>query len=61
MTYNLRSPKGLLETIDLSNFVLVQREMEFEPVVVKEWNDLLSGDSRGILPRRFIALVPIPM
>ena len=40
--------------------VLVHRELEFLPLGVSELGRKSCRKSRGILPRRFIALVPIP-
>jgi hypothetical protein len=40
--------------------VLVQRELEFVPLGVSELGKASCQKSRGIMPRRFIAFVPIP-
>ena len=40
--------------------VLVHREMEFRPIGVNEWGTASWPGSRGIVPRRFVASVPIP-
>ena len=42
------------------SFVLVHRELEFLLLGVSELGRASCRESRGILPRRFIALVPIP-
>ncbi len=42
------------------NIVLVHRELEYRPVVVSEWRRASCQESRGFVPRRFIAVVPIP-
>ncbi len=43
-----------------SSNVLVRRELEFSPIGVSEWVRASCHTNRGILPRRFIALAPIP-
>ncbi len=40
--------------------VLVHRELEFLPLGVSEFQAAPCRGRRGILPRRFTALVPIP-
>jgi hypothetical protein len=40
--------------------VLVHREMEFRPIGVTDLCTASSPGSRGIVPRRLVALVPIP-
>jgi REP element-mobilizing transposase RayT len=41
-------------------FVLVHRELEFLLLGISEWGRTSCRKSRGIVPRRFIALMPIP-
>src|SRR5690606_35007953 len=40
--------------------VLVQRELEFQLLGVSEWVRASCQSNRGVVPRRFIALAPIP-
>ena len=49
----------ILETTEGVWIVLVQREVEFLPFGVSELGRASCRKSRGILPRRFIALLPI--
>ena len=37
--------------------VLVQRELEFRPVAVSEWEEALCRGKCGVVPHRFCALV----
>jgi hypothetical protein len=51
---------GLKRHLILSSVVLVHRELEFWPIGVSELVRASCQTGRGILPRRFIAWVPIP-